>query len=431
MDLTILTVIALVFFLMISFKRLNFCLGFILIFLPTYLIRFKIGFVPFTFLEMMILIVTAVWLIKILVKKEKVDLGGFFLVSAFFILSALVAALVSPDIESALGIFKAYFLEAILFFIVMVNVVKTRKQMKFIIFSMGVSALFVAIFAVWQYFGIFPGLEPYISENPRRATSLFEFPTAVGKFLGPILSFFLALIFVKLPRDYQRPLSHKIYLWGVALFSVLGILFSVTRGAILGLFIALLFISFFSRHRKKIWTGLIVLLLFFLVLPQGRQEITSIVSGQDTSTDVHMIMWQGTWRLLKDNPITGAGLAGFPQVYNIYRDAAHTELFPYPDNFFLAVWVELGLAGLFVFGWLFYKYIRRSVILLKSKISNFDRQVVVGLLSVFIYMMFHGLVDTPYFKNDLSVMFWAFVGLLVITSRLNFNLTGQKEKNSV
>jgi len=431
MDINILLIIfALILFVLVSLKRLDISLALIVFFLPAYLIRFEIGFIPFTLLEVMILVVVTIWLIKVITKKQKIYLGGFFLVITFFLLVSLVAVLVSPDTRAALGIFKAYFLEAILFFIVLINVIKSRQGLKLILFSLGASALFISLLAFWQYLGLFPGLEPYISESPARATSLFEFPTAVGKYLGPIASLFLAFLLIKPFKEEKNKVFNKIFLWGVVLFSVMGIVLSVTRGAVLGVLAAFVFISFFSRYRKKIWLGLLILFVIFISLPQGRGELASVFSGQDTSTDVHLIMWQGTWRMLKDNPITGAGLAVFPEVYNIYRDAAHTELFPYPDNFFLAIWSELGLAGLFIFGWLFYKYIKKAVKLLKSKISNFDYQVTVGFLAVPIYIIFHGLVDTPYFKNDLSVMFWAFVGLLVIIYRLNLN-TGQKKENSV
>lgn len=425
---TILIIIALIFFLLVCLKRLDIALGLIALTFFSYLIRFKIFGLPVTLLEMMILILFFVWSIKTLLKKEKIYWSGFFCPALLLLLTAVVAVIVSPDTRAALGIYKAFFIEPFLFFLVFINIIKDKKGLKLLIFCLAVGALFVSLIAVWQYLALIPGLKPYITETPKRVTSVFEFPTAVGKYLGPITALFLALIFVKKEEKNSRP--YKFYLWGVVIISFLATVLSFTRGAILGAAGAFVFISFFSRYKKIIWTGILLITIIFVSLPSGRHELSSVFSGKDTSTDVHTIMWQGTWRMLKDNPITGAGLAGFPEKYNLYRDPAHVELFPYPDNFFLAVWSELGLAGLVIFAWLIIKYIQEIIRLLRKNIESYYRQILLGLMAVMIYLNIHGSVDTPYFKNDLSVMFWLFIGILAVIKKIN-NQAGQKGGNSV
>ena len=356
---TILIIVGLTLFILLAAKKIKFSLVIINILLATYLIRFNIFNIPFTFLEMTILALTAVWLVKVILKKEKIYLSSYFSIILLFLLVGIVSVFISPDIKAALGIYKAYFIEPALYFLVFINVIKERKDIKLIVFSFGAAALVISLIAVWQYLNIFPGLEPYISETPKRATSLFEFPTAVGKFLGPIICLFLALIFVgkeKIKTNWR----YLTYLWGVIIFSLLATIFSFTRAALLGILAAFILIRFFSRYKKIIWFSLLVIILIFMAIPWSREQIFSVVSGSDTSTDVHVIMWQGTWKMLKAHPITGAGLAGFPEVYNLYRDAAHTELFPYPDNFFLAVWAELGLAGVALFCWLIIKFLKEA-----------------------------------------------------------------------
>lgn len=36
----------------------------------------------------------------------------------------------------------------------------------------------------------------------------------------------------------------------------------------------------------------------------------------------------------------------------------------------------------------------------------------IGLISAMIVIIVHGLVDVPYFKNDLAVMFWLFLAMM-------------------
>ena len=47
--------------------------------------------------------------------------------------------------------------------------------------------------------------------------------------------------------------------------------------------------------------------------------------------------------------------------------------------------------------------------------------VAIGIMAAIIYMFIHGIVDVPYFKNDLSTQFWVF---LAITAWIGSNRRG-------
>ena len=59
----------------------------------------------------------------------------------------------------------------------------------------------------------------------------------------------------------------------------------------------------------------------------------------------------------------------------------------------------MGLIGLMVFLWISFVYSK----ILSQHINDF---LAVGLLGALVYIFIHGLVDVPYFKNDLSAQFW-------------------------
>ena len=40
------------------------------------------------------------------------------------------------------------------------------------------------------------------------------------------------------------------------------------------------------------------------------------------------------------------------------------------------------------------------------------------LMATMVALLVHGLVDVPYFKNDLSVLFWLIVGSLIILEKI-------------
>jgi len=54
-----------------------------------------------------------------------------------------------------------------------------------------------------------------------------------------------------------------------------------------------------------------------------------------------------------------------------------------------------------------------------------NKFIVIGLMCSMIVIIIHGLVDAPYFKNDLAMMFWllvALAGMINLDLKLNKNL---------
>lgn len=414
-----------VFFGLLSWRRTDWAVALLLFLVPTYQLRFHLGPIPMTYLEVMLIILVAVWVFQITAQKKwKSTQWPWVWATGLFVLAGIVAVIVSPDTRGALGLWKAYIVEPILFFYVFVNVMRTPKQLRMTLLALGALVVIVGFGALLQYAGIVPGVEPYASQSPMRATSLFSFPTAIGKLVGPLVALFLGMLLVgRKPStiaedvEKQRSIWHLVssqwFFIGVVAFGLMGLVFSVSRGALVGVAAAIVFISFFSPWKKWLWILCIVGILAVAFVPSLRTELASVFSGSDVSTDVHLVMWKGTLRLIQDRPIFGAGLAGFPIVYADYKEISHTEFFPNPDNLILTLWVEMGLAGLIVFGWIVIRYIVTGFRNLKTQDSKL-KALAAGLLAAMVAMLVHGFLDTPYFKNDLAVVFWALVGLVVV-----------------
>lgn len=91
------------------------------------------------------------------------------------------------------------------------------------------------------------------------------------------------------------------------------------------------------------------------------------------------------------------------------------DIYQYPHNIFLNFWTELGLLGMLLFGWLLLKFLYYAS-LLYSKTGDF---LALGMLASMICVLVHGLVDVPYFKNDLSVLWWLLFAMLA-TLKLHY-----------
>jgi O-antigen ligase len=74
-----------------------------------------------------------------------------------------------------------------------------------------------------------------------------------------------------------------------------------------------------------------------------------------------------------------------------------------PHNIFLTFYLTTGLLGFVAFIWLLVIFFQNVI----AKRAEFSPALVAVMASILAY----GLVDTPYFKNDLSLIFWIVWGL--------------------
>ena len=123
------------FFTLITWHKFHHGLFLLFLLLPTYLIRFNIGPLPTTLLEVMIWIICIIWLIKIVNKKTISYLLSFiykhklFLISIIlFLLAATISIFTSVDTHAALGQWKAFYIEPFLIFIILITTVNQQKH---------------------------------------------------------------------------------------------------------------------------------------------------------------------------------------------------------------------------------------------------------------------------------------------------------------
>ncbi|MFH1171448.1 MAG: O-antigen ligase family protein, partial [bacterium] len=370
-------------FAFLAWRNLVFSVAILLFFLPLYQWRFSVFDIPFTVLEMLLCVCILVWIAG---RRKN---GGRPLAELpwrwallLFAISATIAVFVSPDHVSALGYLKAYFFEPMLFFIFLWDTIRSERQIRILLYALGAAVLVYSLVAFLQYLSILPSLQPWISESPKRVVSVYDFPNALALFVTPLLGLFAS--FALLPSSTRRA-GAVWFPWGILLIGCAGIIFVMSRGAFLAVVALAVFFGVVSRYRRWILLALAAAFTFILLFHGTRTMLLGVVQGTDVSTDVRYVLWQGTANLLRARPIAGAGLGGFPIVYDHYRLIKHVELLQYPHNIFLNAWVEIGLAGLLLFCWLLIDAFRRGIALLRTAtLSPFGRQLVVGALAALI-----------------------------------------------
>lgn len=416
----------------INTNNLGFLISLVLVSLPLYVVRcstfsFCVSPIPFTLLEILILITFIFWL---LLQSTTRGLVRTFrelstqipkvvqLLILIFLLSGLVASLVSPEVRAGLGIYKAYFIEGFVLFIVIFDFLQTSRNYKLIVWSLVSSGLWVAILAIAnQIFNYNPG-NPQEFLDRDRASAIYSTSNAVGLLLGPLIvllfGYFLTL------KNQEKPIINE---KNSALISLIilsgGLISSGSRGAYLGIFAAsafffsyLLYSKFSDTIKTLINKGFIVLLIiislgifaFFLNISYFSQKSLENKNNLPSSVISRICLWEGGVNIIRDNPITGSGLSGFQAAHNQNRTCSQENSI-YPHNIFLNFWTEVGIFGLISFVGL---AIHLFFNLLKSKRVNYLN---IALAAVLVGILFHGLVDVPFFKNDLSAAFWALLAL--------------------
>ncbi len=441
----ILIIIALIFFAILAYFRLNWAIFLTLFSLPAYLLRFSIAFIPSTLLELMILIVFFVWLFKdkpwknfktkIFNKRKKYP---YSLEIIAILIAAWLGLLIADFNTAALGIFKAYFLEPIMLYIVLLNrgFINIRK----IVWPLSLSALTFSLIAIYQQFSVGFSLDAIMLT---KVSSVFGYPNALGLFLGPIILLSFGLFLSYPQKSNLLASSKKILLLLIIILSTLAIFLARSDGALAAVLISFLILAILinKRSRKIAIVSTILIIIALSFHSPSWQYVKDRASLRDLSGQIRKQQWRETIDMLTDNRLlTGAGLNNYQKALKSYHQEGifvrdykdpewhrkvvwdkeyhkkswqPVEIYLYPHNIFLNFWTEITLLGAILFIWLIFRVIFDLVKILK-KLNSTQKGIAYGILGSLLVILIHGLVDVPYFKNDLSVLFWLIISLAAI-----------------
>jgi O-antigen ligase len=354
--------------------------------------------VPFSVLELIIYLVFGFWLF-LKVKNNGLRFLSFkcfgYERPIFLIfLGVTLSTLFSVCLNVSAGIWKGWFLAPLLFLVVLTDVIRARKQIRDLLAALTLSGAATAIISIFYW------LNNDLTYDGR-LKAFYLSANHLAMYLSPILilSFFL---FFLVKRKVFKFLLILVYT-----LLILVIYLTFSYGAWLGLLIALVFVLVVNKKKKVVFLGalLAICLMFFVQFPSDKFQ--AMIDFAYPSLNSRLVIWQSAWEIIKDHPLIGIGPGLFQKYYLNYQPRFEPYLewaVPQPHNLFLAFWLQTGLIGLIGFGWLLIVFFAKN---LKKNRSIFD----ILLMAVMVYILTHGLIDTPYWKNDLSIIFWLIIGL--------------------
>lgn len=379
------------FFSLLAWLRRDYAVYLIVLLLPTYQIRFSLAGIPGTFLEGMILILGVLGAWRAWgTGGQRIKLTAAHIWIFLFFLAGLISVFTSPVTLKAAGVFKAYVFEPILFYFLARNIINTPTRLANLWNTLSLLVLYLSLFGIYQFLSL-ENLPPSwwaVDIASRRITSLLNHPNALALLLGPILG-----LLVFLPRK-------NFLCWSALIFGLLPFYLTFSRAGWLALLGTVFILGLWTRYRKIVLTSVMIGLLFIVAIPFSREKLFALASGGDPSQENRYVLWAAAGDMLKQSPFLGVGLMGFRESFKNYPVGPDQVVQNYPHNIFLNFWLETGLLGLIsIFAVL--------VVFLK----RLHGELKIPLLAAMMVIFLHGLVDVPYFKNDLSVLFWLFLAL--------------------
>lgn len=381
---------------------------------PAYVIRPRLGSFPTTVLELALLATLAVYLVERFSMRSApaaVPLKGtlarnpYLIPLLLFVIAGAISVAVSSDHRPALGLYKAYIVEPALLFLVMIDVVRARRELYMVIGGLALAGMVAGLAngVVLAHAALFHQLNLAVAAP----VIIYNNANSLALFLVPLIAM-AAAIAVRIP-GVLRVLA--------VVFLVVAVgatLLSFSRGGFLALGAVLLGLALADRRRAWLAPAVIVAAAIFSRIPAVAHRLSHEFSTQDPNNTLHqrLVLWQTTLRMLRDHPIFGAGLSGFKAGIAPYHGGPLTEDLVYPHNILLNFWSEVGLLGVAAFAWIFGLAVV-SAVRAWRRLPEPWAAIGLGVLLALVAILAHGLVDVPYWKNDLSVEFWALLALPV------------------
>ena len=207
------------------------------------------------------------------------------------------------------------------------------------------------------------------------------------------------------------------------LVSIYAIFQTGCRGAYLSLMLILgcvflISAKFLWKTYKKLYVSFIssIVVLFMMAITfvgALRHRFMSIFAMRnDSSNSFRFNVYHSSLQMFKDNWLLGIGVGNknFREIYGLYMTTGFDALCAY--NIYLETAVESGVFALIAFlGTL----ITLSINAVKFILTELDIEkviyVAISIIAIWA-VMFHGLVDTIYFRPQLQFMFWTYVAVI-------------------
>jgi len=411
--------------------------------LPFASFPFDIGFTP-TFLDAAMGALFFVWALQIATGVQREFIGTSLGLPVILFMLLAVGSFVfglahAPLTSYVLRHFGEVLLSVALFFLV-VNTVRDLGRLRRIVRALilcgcAAAALGIVLYVVAAYvsddlviralsalgrlgYPTGPGVLRYIRDDPElpmRAISTSVDPNVLGSLLNLALGISVPQLFA------QRPLIRRRYLVPMMGVMALCLGFTISRGSLGGVGVALVVIA--TLRYRKLWPLLLLALVLMLILPQTQDYVAHFIEGlqiQDLATQMRIGEYKDAFILIGRYPWLGVGFSGSPDI-DTYIGVA---------NVYLLIAEQMGLVGLtgflVIIGVLFARFWRtRALAAADPELEPMWWGLHAGLIGALV----GGIVDHYFFNLDFhhsATLFWLVLGLATAATEMIRRRAGEQ-----
>jgi O-antigen ligase len=406
-------------------KAIKILIPLIILLVPTYLVRFSVLGIPTNVLEVLVLAAFISYLAK--GKRsfwnfyERNKIIGWSVLAVF--VGLIISTAVGGDYRIGLGIIKGWFAVPLVFAWILHEEIKTGEDLKTVLKWLYLGILGVALAALGYYFF---GELTY----DERLKAFYLSPNHLAMHLAPgiiIGIYFIKEIILHSNRNIslvksRRMMSqlayassrYKLIFFAISLFIVVVCFyFTYSYAAWLAVVSSLIIVAIVKNKKisKSVILVSLIILLSIFISQWNTEKFANLKDFTRSSFESRIMIWKSAGKILDDNPLWGIGPGNFQEKYLEYQQHFPPYLewaVPQPHNLYLAFWLQAGLLGLAGFLILIIKWLQGLLTCVKKQKSS---KVAAVLLGIMLYILIHGLADTPYWKNDLAMIFWIIFAL--------------------
>ncbi len=359
----------------------------------------------------------------------------------FWLLAVTIASSIMA-IDPMHSIYALKQIALVLFFWLLVSNIKEESQLKKMVYFFLGSSLLVSIYAIAQYVLGINRVDTAIVYNPWPALQNWPYSVlkhialdhgrAIGTRSHPLtfaecVMMTLTLIFCL--AVFNKDKKKRIWLWLATLIMLISLMFSNSRGPLLGAILGIFSLVIFRPSKKAIaLVAAILVVIPLLVLgisgiTQGKritiqERIAKAINWrQDNDSKERVFMWQSGWQMIKENPVLGIGLGNIHEIYEQYKspEATHKGTENELHSNLVQITVERGLLGIAAFIWLavaFFIYGYKTVRLIPAD-NTFAKAVVLGGMTSVVAFLGAGLTETTYNDGIVITMLYFMMALVM------------------
>jgi len=354
--------------------------------------------------DILLAVITFTWLAKTAVNKGLAlfiktplnkAIGAFIFVSIIATMKGVAQGYVAP----AKGFFYVMrYVEYFLLYILVINHVHSRKQIKFFLSFFLITCTLVSIYGILQI------------PSGVRVSAPFEGEAGEPNTFGGYLLFILCLAAGIYLQNVSKRL--KAALAGLSILIVFPFLYTLSRASYVAIIFSFIAFIILSKRKFILLTSMATIIILVLLLkPEAvfsRVEYTFHERGAflvkigntylDQSSSARILSWGDCFRAWKKNPILGRGITGIG-----FIDGQYIRNLP-----------ELGLIGFITFLWLLWLILKHSFSIHKKMDDELYKGLTLGFIAGFIGLTIHAITANTFMIVRIMEPFYFILGIIMM-----------------